>query len=155
MKNLTDANIKREFRLSYDAGVADAKKNMGFVFRVDTDQPNGETFGGTTGVHGMTERKGDTVYETLTGITWTLQNRLWTQGIIIPRTSWLYNKTADVTWNIQQLATLASGHPAELVETVITTGKSTTYPKDSEYFFDTDHPRGIDKDGTALSDQAN
>jgi len=140
MRILTEAGLKARYRLEYDAILA-TQSWKALVREVQTEQPDGETYGGAKGVRGPSERKGEGITHTVPAEKFLIYNRDFDGGLVIPRKSWEYNKTGEADFKTTQLAQLMAAHPGELIETAITAGTSATGP-DGQVFFSAAHVTG-------------
>lgn len=138
MQILTVTGLKTRYRLSYEQILAgQAWTNL--ARKVESTQPDGETYGGAEGVKGMSERKGENIWHTVPATTFQIRNRTWDGGIRISKLSWEYNKTAEAQYKVDQCATLAASHPGRLMEDLWAAITTTTGP-DGVAFAAATHP---------------
>ena len=143
---LTVNNIRTRYKLSYDAILA-AQAWVGLARKVESDQPDGENYGTTGGIKGMSEKHGEDTRETVVSSSYHLNNRDFHSGFTVKGRNWRFNKTGDTWDNVDKLALNAAAHPGDLLQELIVAGDSTLGP-DGENFFDTDHPT---TSGTTMS----
>ena len=149
MRQLTVTGLKARYKLSY-RGMKAVQDWMKLARKVDSTQPDGETYKGAQGVKGPSERKGAAKWHTIPVEGFTLRNRDWDGAILINGKDWRHNKTADVPLKVKQLGTLMAVHPGQLMETLLTAGKATT-GADGVFFFSASHPIGSSTMSNLLS----
>jgi len=119
MLHVTERNIRDEFHMAYNLGLV-GLPGMQFVNEIDVGDPNGDTVVRTMGLRGMEERTGMPNFTaTIPSKKFTWVTREWSNGFAVTRDEWLYDKHQIVTTRVQELATIASAAPAELVETLM------------------------------------
>jgi phage major head subunit gpT-like protein len=110
-------------------------------FRVDSNQPDGETNVWLGGVPQMAERTGDPKFAKLRGSEFFIRNIPWESGILVSKEDWDYQKTSQVERKIGEQARVATAHPGVLAQTLIGSAE-TSAGADGQYYYDTDHSQG-------------
>ena len=140
MRELTVTGLKARYKLTYESMKA-VQDWFRIARKVDSNQPDGETYRAAQGVKGPSERKGENIAHTIPSQGFTIYNRDWDGGLVIPGKDWRWNKTSDTDLKVRQLAQLMAVHPGQLMETLLTAGDSTACA-DGQNFFATAHPVG-------------
>ena len=138
MRALTETGLKTRYRLSYEA-IKGAQLWTKYARKVDSTQPDGETYRGAKGVYGPTEKKGERIQQTIPTEGMTITNKIWKAGLEIEGMDWRHGKTSDAQQKVDDLSPLMAVHPGELMETVVTAATSLTCA-DGTNFFGTTHP---------------
>lgn len=150
--NVTSRNIKKYWALKYNRAT-DTQPWNSFVRRFDTNQPDGEEFGGRDPGLGMQEEGMPQSYETRAHRRFTLPIRRFNIGRVLSEEDVEANKVSKAQDEVDEAVDYCATHPGEMVEDLIYLGDSTTDPLDdstSHYFFDETHTRK-----GSLADQSN
>jgi hypothetical protein len=113
----------------------------GVVQRVDSVQPDGETYDYVGGVTGMQEKKGDPEFGELGVFEFFIKNIMWECALRIHKVDWDHGRRGIIQQKIDDQTTLAAIHPGQLVQTCLNAGGASAC-SDGEFYFDTDHPTG-------------